>query len=125
MHTLEDRFDYLNLVGQVGSSTFGFDRHVNQKFYRSREWRDVRDYVISRDEGCDLGIPGYEIHDKVLIHHMNPMDISDVVEGDERIINPLYLITTTLVTHNAIHFGDKSQLPRPFVERTRGDTKLW
>jgi hypothetical protein len=125
LYTLEERFDYLSLVGQVGVATFGFDRHVNQKFYRSREWKQIRNDVIARDNGCDLGIEGYEIHDRILIHHMNPMDISDVMDGDPRILDPLYLITTTHRTHNAIHFGDKKLLPQPFVERSRGDTKLW
>jgi hypothetical protein len=125
MYTFEERFDYLNLLGQVGSSTFGFDRHLNQRFYRSREWKHIRDFVIVRDNGCDLWIECYEIHDKMLIHHINPMDIDDVVEGDERILDPQYLITTTHRTHNAIHFGDARSLPRPFVERSRGDTKLW
>lgn len=126
MYTFDERFDYLNLAGQgIGAATFGFDRHVNQKFYRSREWQQIRNEVIVRDNGCDLGIEGHEIHARILIHHMNPMDITDIEAGDERILDPQYLITTTHTTHNAIHFGNKLTLPKPFVERTRGDTKLW
>lgn len=120
-----ERFRYLALTGRVGVSTFGFDRQINQRFYTSTEWRQVRHHVIARDNGCDLGIRDYEIFDKILIHHMNPMDISDIVEGNSDILNPEFLICTTHLTHNAIHFGDESQLPKLFVERKLGDTKLW
>lgn len=123
--TFDQRFSYLSLKGEVGAATFGFDRWINQEFYRSREWRDVRDEVISRDLGCDLGVPGYEIHTELLVHHMNPMTPEDVIHGNSWIIDPDYLITTTHRTHNAIHFGDERQLARPFVERKAGDTKLW
>jgi hypothetical protein len=123
--TFLERFRYLNLVGTVGASTFGFDRWINQKFYRSKQWKDVRNYVISRDEGCDLGLLGYEIHTGLLIHHMNPMTVDDLIHGEAWILNPDYLITTTHDTHNAIHYGDERQLRRPFVPRTAGDTKLW
>lgn len=109
----------------MGAATFGFDRWVNQKFYRSREWKDVRSYVIVRDEGRDLGVEGYEIHSGLLIHHMNPMIVDDIRSGREDILNPEFLITTTHRTHNAIHYGDESQLPRVFVPRRAGDTKLW
>lgn len=125
LDTFEERFEYLSLKGDVGRSTFGFDRHINQQFYRSREWRLIRSDVINRDNGCDLGVPGYEIHGELLIHHMNPMDKDAIVHGDPRILDTNYLITTTFRTHNAIHFGDKNQLPKPFVERRKGDTKLW
>lgn len=125
LDTFEERFRYLALKGHVGSSTFGFDRHINQQFYRSRQWKQIRHYVIDRDIGCDLGIDGYEIHSNILIHHMNPLDVVDIVHGDESILDPEYLITTTLRTHNAIHFGDERQLPRPLAERRSGDTKLW
>lgn len=94
-------------------------------FYRSQEWKDVRREVIIRDEGCDLGVEGYEIHGQLLIHHMNPISPNDIRHGDDRIIDPQFLITTTHRTHNAIHYGDESLLPRPFVPRRRGDTKLW
>lgn len=120
-----DRFRYLALRGNVGVSTFGFDRWINQEFYTSREWRAVRRHVILRDEGNDLGVDGYEIHDRVYIHHMNPMAVNDIVEGEEYIFDPEFLITTCHRTHNAIHYGDERQLPRPFVERSPGDTTLW
>ena len=120
-----DRFNYLVLGGRVGETTFGFDRHVNQLFYRSAEWRRTRRDVIARDLGCDLGVDGYDIHDRVLIHHMNPMRVDDIIDGDMSILDPEYLISTTLNTHNAIHYGDESLLPQPFVERSFGDTRLW
>lgn len=121
----EDRFRYLALYGSVGSSTFGFDRWVNQQFYTSRQWRQIRHHVIARDQGLDLGVEGHEIHGQLLIHHMNPINADDIIHGDESILDPEFLITTTLRTHNAIHFGDERQLPRPLVARKRGDTKLW
>lgn len=124
--TLEDRFKYLALRGSVGRSTFGFDRYLNQNFYRSSQWRRVRDYVIVRDEGCDLGIDGYQIHDSVYIHHMNPITVDDLIRGDnESILDPEFLICVTHQTHNAIHYGSFDLLPKPFVERRPGDTKLW
>lgn len=119
-----DRFDYLKLDGQVGHETFGFDRHLNQQFYASPQWKQIRAYVISRDNGCDLGFPGYEIADGLLIHHINPMTPHDLVSGEEWILDPEYLITTTKQTHNAIHFG--ADIYQPGVpDRTPGDTKLW
>jgi hypothetical protein len=120
-----ERFRYLSLRGQVGEATFGFDRWINQEFYRSREWRSVRDQVILRDNGCDMAVEGYEIYDGIYIHHMNPMTVSDITSGDPRILDPEFLISVTHRTHNAIHYGDESLLPRPLVERTAGDTKLW
>lgn len=123
--TFLDRFRYLALRGSVGVATFGYDRYINQGFYTSREWKRIRNYVIDRDNGCDLGVEGHEIHAKLLIHHMNPMSVSDIVHGEDDILDPEFLITTTHQTHNAIHYGDERQLPRPFVERSRGDTKLW
>lgn len=120
-----ERFRYLQLRGEVGASTFGFDRYMNQQFYRSREWRQLRQHVIARDEGCDLGVDGYEIYDRIYIHHMNPMTVEDVEHGDEDILNPEFLISTTHKTHNAIHYGDENLLPQPMVERRPGDTKLW
>lgn len=121
----EERFDYLVLRGNVGQRTFGFDRWINQRFYRSLEWRSARNYVIVRDCGCDLGVIGYEIHSGLFIHHMNPLSLTDITNGEEWIIDPDYLITTSLQTHNAIHFGDENRLPRGPVTRKRGDTKLW
>ena len=123
--TFEDRYEYLKLGGQVGHSTFGFDRWINQTFYASWEWKRVRQYVIVRDNGCDLGVSGYEIHKEMLIHHINPMESEDIVHGEEWILDPKYLITTTHDTHNAIHYGDISMLKKPYVERTPGDTRLW
>lgn len=120
-----ERFHYLSLQGQVGDSTFGFDRWINQQFYGSTEWRNIRHHVIARDEGNDLGVEGYPIHSRPIIHHMNPMLPEQIVHGDERILDPEFLITTTHRTHNAIHYGDERQLPRPFTARTPGDTKLW
>ena len=125
LETFEERFRYLSLRGEVGVATFGYDRHLNQSFYTSKEWRDIRHYVIARDEGCDLGVPGYEIHSRIYIHHMNPISAEQLIHGDESVLDPEYLITTTHQTHNAIHYGDEKQLPRPFVERRPGDTKLW
>jgi hypothetical protein len=115
----------LALHGQVGSSTFGFDRWVNQQFYRSRQWKQVRSLVIVRDNGCDLGIEGYEINERIIIHHMNPLELVDIVHGDEDIIDPEFLICVAHKTHNAIHYGDESLLPRPLIERSAGDTRLW
>lgn len=123
--TFEERFRYLALRGRVGDDTFGFDRYINQMFYASWEWKNVRTHVIARDEGCDLGVEGYDIHARLVIHHMNPMSPKDIIHGDESILDPEFLITTTHQTHNAIHYGDERQLPRPFVARRAGDTKLW
>lgn len=125
LDTFEDRFEYLVLNGLVGESTFGYDRYLNQKFYTSKEWRDVRRQVILRDNGCDLGIEGFEIHHGLLIHHMNPMTIDDIRHGDPKVLDPEYLITTTHQTHNAIHYGDVSLLPRRVIQRRPGDTDLW
>lgn len=125
IRSFEERFDYLMLHGLVGHSTFGFDRWINQQFYRSRSWRDARDRVLVRDFGCDLGLVGYDIHVNPIIHHMNPMTPDDILEGKEWILDPEYLITTSQCTHNAIHFGDASLLPSLPVERMPGDTTLW
>lgn len=125
LDAFEDRFEYLKLRGGVGEKTFGFERYLNQQFYRSTEWRRTRQIVIARDNGLDLGFEGYEIHDRIIIHHMNPMTIEDVESGSDDILNPEYLITTTHMTHNAIHYGDIGLLPKPLVARQPGDTKLW
>lgn len=125
LDTFEERFDYLAMPGRVGEATFGFDRWVNQQFYQSREWQDARTSVIARDLGCDLGVPGYEIHFGLLVHHMNPLTMSAVEAGEEWIVDPEFLITTSKRTHNAIHFGDRSLLPRVVIERSPGDTRLW
>ena len=123
--TFEERLDYLSLVGTVGEATFGFDRWINQQFYRSREWRTVRNKVIARDNGCDLGVPGFEISIYLLIHHMNPITADDIVHGEAYIFDPEFLITTTRQTHNAIHYGNEPQYPKAVVERLPGDTTLW
>lgn len=120
-----ERFNYLALRGQVGDSTFGFDRWMNQRFYRSHEWRVLRQEVIARDLGCDLAMPGFEIHDRIIIHHMNPMSVVDIKHSNEDILNPEFLISTTHRTHNAIHYGDVGLLPRNYIPRSAGDTKLW
>jgi hypothetical protein len=125
LRTFEERFRYLSLRGEVGQSTFGFDRYINQQFYTSTQWRQVRNHLIARDNGCDLGVEGYEIYDRLIIHHMNPMTADDITQGDEKILDPEFLVTTTHLTHNAIHYGDESLLKKPFVERKRGDTRLW
>lgn len=121
----EERYRYLALRGGVGVATFGYDRYINQQFYTSRQWRQMRHHVIARDLGCDLGIEGYEIHSGLIVHHMNPMDAADISHGDESILDPEFLITTTHRTHNAIHYGDEKLLPKIHVPRSRGDTRLW
>ena len=125
LDTFESRFEYLQLKGFVGSSTFGFDRYLNQRFYTSREWRQARDHVIARDLGMDLGIEGYEIFDKILIHHINPITADDIESSSVMLFDSDNLITTTHQTHNAIHYGDKSLLLLPVDDRQAGDTKLW
>lgn len=125
LDTFEDRFRYLALHGSVGRSTFGFDRWINQRFYTSRQWKQVRNHVIARDEGLDLGVKGYEIYSRILIHHMNPIQAEDIVHDSADILDPEFLITTTHNTHNAIHYGDESLLPKALVDRSVGDTKLW
>lgn len=124
--TYEERFRYLSLGGTVGEDTFGFDRYINQQFYRSYEWKRVRDIVISRDSGCDLGIPGREICGKILVHHMNPLTAADIQGGGEFLLDPEFLVCVSHETHNAIHYGDDSvlrnQLP---AERLPGDTVPW
>lgn len=125
LETFEERFAYLSLRGNVGESTFGFDRWINQLFYRSKEWKSIRNHVILRDNGCDLGMRGYEIAHNLLVHHMNPISITDIEERKEWILDPEFLITTSRDTHNAIHYGDERLLPRGPIERGPGDTKVW
>jgi hypothetical protein len=125
LETFEERFEYLEMKGQVGERTFGFDRWLNQLFYKSREWKQARNHVIVRDDGCDLGVPGFEIYADLLVHHMNPLTIKDIEDGEEWIIDPEFLITTSLNTHNAIHYGDAGLLPRVPITRSPGDTKVW
>lgn len=125
LSTFEERFHYLNLSGVVGESTFGFDRYLNQAFYRSKQWHSIRDKIIIRDNGCDLGITDRIIFDRIIIHHMNPVTIEDLESANDIIFDPEFLICTTTTTHRAIHFGDEDQLIRLPKERRPGDTKLW
>lgn len=126
LKTFKERFDYLKLSGAVAKETFGYDRYLNQALYKSREWRNVRDKVIIRDGGCDLGVEGYSINKYPMIHHMNPITIEQINNRDPEIFNPEYLITVSKNTHNAIHYSDEEQLQTDSpVERTAGDTTLW
>lgn len=125
LNTFEERYEYLKLGGRVGKATFGYDRHLNQKFYRSSEWRNLRQKILLRDEACDLGIIGHEIYHRPIIHHMNPMDVTDILHSTDNLMNPEYLITVTHNTHNAIHYGDSSLLLKEVTERKPGDTVLW
>lgn len=125
LSTFEERFDYLSIKGVVGEQTFGGERYLNQAFYRSREWKWARDIVIARDYGNDLGVDGFDIRERILVHHMNPITPQDVLNRNPDILNPEYLISVTHNTHNAIHYGDRTLLRLPFVERRPGDTDLW
>jgi hypothetical protein len=125
LETFLERFRYLSLRGKVGESTFGFDRWMNQAFYTSREWRDIRHKIIIRDNGCDLGIAGREIHAGLYIHHLNPVTLRQLEASDPCLLDPGNLITVSHTTHNAIHYGDEGLLPRPLADRKPGDTKLW
>lgn len=125
LETFEERFEYLALQGEVGHTTFGFDRWINQQFYQSRQWRQLRRDIIVRDNACDLGVDGYEIHVRLIVHHMNPLRQGDIVHGTDHALNPEFLICTTHDTHNAIHYGDSSRLAKPYAPRRAGDTKLW
>ena len=123
--TFEERFKYLQLNGRVGDDTFGFDRYINQNFYRSAEWKRIRDLVIMRDNGCDLALEGYEIYGRILIHHMNPITVKDVELSTEYLMNPEYLICVTHNTHNAIHYGDEKLINKGPIVRTKNDTCPW
>lgn len=123
--TFEERFRYLQLNGVVGRDTFGFDRYMNQIFYRSKRWKEVRDYVIIRDNGCDLGIEGREIPGRIIVHHMNPIRLEDIERESAYLMNPEYLICTIHNTHNAIHYGDEKLLITAPVERSKYDTCPW
>lgn len=125
LETFEERFEYLSLRGVVGHTTFGFDRWINQQFYTSRQWRRLRQEIIVRDNGCDLGVDGFEIHSRLIIHHINPMSQEDIVYGTRHALDPEFLISTTHRTHQAIHYGDASLLQTGPVERRPGDTQLW
>ena len=122
--TFEDRFEYLRLVGKVGFPTFGHERWMNQHFYTSSEWRRIRKEVIARDNGFDLGVVGHPISGKIIVHHMCPLDPEKLEQSDETILSPEYLISCSIMTHNAIHFGDAAPDHKP-IERRPGDTLLW
>lgn len=123
--TFEERFQYLKLGGKVGEDTFGFDRYLNQVFYRSAKWKEIRDYVIIRDNGCDLGMEGYEIHQRIIVHHMNPITKEDILRESEFLLDPEYMICTIKNTHDAIHYGDESLLITAPIERRKNDTCPW
>lgn len=125
LKNFEERFRYLQLSGKVGAETFGFDRYVNQKFYKSAEWKKVRDKVILRDNGYDLGVEGHDIFGRILIHHMNPIAVTDIEHRTEILLNPEYLICVSHMTHNAIHYGDESLLIQAPKERKPNDTCPW
>lgn len=123
--TFEDRFEYLNLSGVTFDRTFGSHRYLNQELYTSDKWKKLRRTIIIRDNGCDLGVEGYDIYDRIIIHHLNPISLEDVLEERPIVFDPDNLICTSLVTHRAIHYGDLSLIPRLPIERKPGDTKLW
>lgn len=123
--TFEERYRYLRLNGAVGGETFGFDRYLNQAFYQSKEWKSVRDYVIVRDNGCDLGLEDYKIYGRIYIHHMNPIQPKHFEVSSDFLLNPEYLIATTHTTHNAIHYGDENLIPKGPIIRTKNDTCPW
>lgn len=123
--TFQERYEYLRLQGVVGEETFGFDRYMNQFFYRSPEWKKVRDEVIVRDGGCDLGIPGREIFDRIIIHHMNPIRPEDIRNRSDLLLNPDFLIVTSHRTHQAIHYGDEGLLIKEEIVRFKNDTCPW
>ena len=124
--SFENRFNYLKMNSKVGVSTFGFDRYINQKFYSSSEWKRIRNIVIMRDSGCDLAHLDYPIYSKILIHHMNPLTISDIENSSEYLLNPEYLITVSLDTHNAIHYGSDDYISsKTIIERSPFDTCPW
>ena len=123
--TFEERYEYLRIGGKVGEETFGFDRYLNQSFYKSDEWLAVRDEVIIRDSGCDLAMLDREIYGRIIVHHMNPLRMEDIVHRSRYLLYPEYLITTVKNTHDAIHYGDRSLLLADPIERTINDTCPW
>jgi hypothetical protein len=125
LKTFEERFQYLKLSGIVGESTFGFDRYLNQMLYNSKRWKKTRDKIIIRDNACDLGVNDYEMHGKIFIHHMNPISLDDFEIDNDLLYDPEFLICTSFDTHNAIHYGDESLLPKLPVERRPNDTCPW
>lgn len=125
LKTFKERYEYLRLDGVVGENTFGFDRYLNQAFYKSKEWKDIRRFVIIRDNGCDLGVEGCEIYTNIIIHHMNPIRQDDILSRTDLLMNPEYLITTMLNTHNAIHYGTEELLAAAPISRSKNDTCPW
>lgn len=125
LKTFEDRFEYLKLNGDVGIETFGYKRYLNQVFYKSNEWKSIRNQIIARDDGCDLGIPGRYIFGKVLIHHLNPITYSDIVERSYKLFDPDNLICVSKQTHDAIHYSDKNVLALDPITRTKNDMCPW
>ena len=125
--TFEERYEYLKIGGAVGKETFGYDRYLNQILYTSDEWRKFRRDIIIRDNGCDLACPGFDIPEgvKILIHHINPITMEDVLNRDPKIFDPENVIATILNTHNAIHYGDASLLTLAPLERSKNDTCPW
>lgn len=123
--TFEERFEYLQLKGSVGKDTFGYDRHLNQVLYRSPEWKRLRNQIIIRDCGCDLACEGYDIHSKVLIHHLNPITVEDVLARSRKVFDPDNLVCVSHNTHNAIHYGDVGLLVTGPIIRTKNDTCPW
>ena len=120
-----ERYRYLKLNGQVGIDTFGLDRYLNQTLYRSYKWRKIRNQIIMRDNGCDLGMDGFDIYGKIIVHHMNPLTLEQIEDDSDDIYNPEFLICVSHITHNAIHYGDENLLPQLPIERTANDTCLW
>ena len=125
LSTFEERFEYLKLGGSVGAATFGFDRYLNQLLYHSKDWRRTRDHIIVRDNGCDLAIDDRDIHNGILVHHINPISIENIERGDDCVYDPENLICTSHNTHNAIHYGDSNLLTKFPKPRAKGDTQLW
>lgn len=125
LETLEERYQYLRLDGIVGEETFGVNRWLNQIFYKLPEWRMVRDKVITRDQGCELGVDGYDIKGPIFVHHMNPVTVEDILYDFEKLIDPEYLISSSKLTHDAIHYGNEDLLPKDYIERTKNDTCPW
>jgi len=125
-NTYKQRFDFLTLTGEIGKSTFGYDRPINQLLYNSVKWRELRNYIIIRDNGNDLGLDGYPIHDKIIIHHINPLSLDDIRSMNDLVLDPEYLICTSMLTHNAIHYGNFDLIKKEeIVERYKHDTILW
>ena len=126
LKTFKERFEYLKLDGKVCEETFGYDRYLNQTFYKTPEWKKIRDYVITRDNGCDLGLEGYDIYDEnILVHHMNPITEYDIINRTEFLLDPKYLISTVDNTHRAIHYGNDMMLKEDHIVRTPNDTCPW